>query len=773
MSDGGDIELEEGLMKAEEEELEQTVGEDNDGVYAEPPFLRWLVRTMHVFDAVRTEHRPMEAEMSKDWQADEEILCSFECTQAIEQEYFPLLNFLGCLASREEMTHMITLTNRRVQITMDEAAGCWPSLDEGYERVGHSLCCLCGCIPKGISQSKIMSLGDIAGYSRIMSIPRIQVLSTYRFMLTMWAFVVVLTYGYLCVMSFQDVQDKIVEYSATLNEASISWIGVQFPAPPVPISAEKLKLANPPVNIMVEGGLMLVAVTIVAYVIMDRVMTWGRKFLGTILLVVIPVLVFTFFNLEILAKAGIDASYLQYEDYVKQGQQSVVELQASADELFVSKLSPYMCLLVVLDTCKYAAALLPLWLFIGRLYIVYFGVRTYSLTLNFANQVKYTVSLKKAQVDKVCEALARGGKLGPTGLWTKAVDVKGAGLMTSTVDMPVAIPGDMIDEIDFVAGGGAKVTNAAVAVHKETYAWFWGGEEIYQCSEVFIHSGRARTSLLTSMMFSTNPVPYGVRRIVKFAGVLLILNGVVNYLACGDLLHKEFCPPGPWGPKGELMTVYGFPFLQHGIIWATVGIIVILVPILAGCCYGYLELSFSWGSDSLVIQSTYEKAESFMATLLQATATAESGWVRPDRDTWPEEVEVGAWEEHSSISQPRVLKITSHRIAIIDGETTTTTYWRTGLTEADIGPLEWCDPLCNALPCQSARRPRESDLVMLSLNFGWEKALVPADALTGTTLKAVEEFTLPYEQATEILHNLDSVVGNYSHHVWSPDRVSW
>ena len=32
--------------------------------------------------------------------------------------------------------------------------------------------CRCGCIPKGISQSKIMSLGDIAGYSRTMSIPR-------------------------------------------------------------------------------------------------------------------------------------------------------------------------------------------------------------------------------------------------------------------------------------------------------------------------------------------------------------------------------------------------------------------------------------------------------------------------------------------------------------------------------------------------------------------------------------------------------------------------
>ena len=49
MSDN-EIELEESLMEEgkKEEELEQTVGEDNDGVYAEPPFLRWLVRTMHV-----------------------------------------------------------------------------------------------------------------------------------------------------------------------------------------------------------------------------------------------------------------------------------------------------------------------------------------------------------------------------------------------------------------------------------------------------------------------------------------------------------------------------------------------------------------------------------------------------------------------------------------------------------------------------------------------------------------------------------------------------
>ena len=34
---------------------------------------------------------------------------------------------------------------------------------------------------------------------------------------------------------------------------------------------------------------------------------------------------------------------------------------------------------------------------------------------------------------------------------------------------------------------------------------------------------------------------------------------------------------------------------------------------------------------------------------------------------------VGEWTEESSFSQPRVLKITSHRIAIIEGETNTTT----------------------------------------------------------------------------------------------------
>jgi len=475
---------------------------------------------------------------------------------------------------------------------------------------------------------------------------------------------------------------------------------------------------------------------------------------------------------EILAKAGLDASYNQYLDLVKEGQLSVEQLQQQANELFVAKLSPYMCLLIVLDTCKYAAALLPLWLFIGRLYIVYFGVRTYSLTLNFANQVRYTVTLKKAQVDKVCKELARGGALGPRGLWVEPVDVAGAGLLNGQVDMPVALPGDLIDEIDFAGGGGAKVTNAAVAVHKETYAWFFCGEEISQNSEVFIHSGRAKTSLLTRMMFSTNPVPYHLRRIVKIAGFILILNGIFNYLACSDL-HK-----GPDGLCVPYNKEYGFPFIQHGILWATAGLIVLVTPCLAGCCYGYLELSFSWGSDSMSIQSGYGHAETFMSTLLQATATAESGWVRPDRETWAEEELVGQWEEHAFEGQccpmqPRVLKITSHRIAIVEGETNTTTYWRTGLTEADIGPLEWCDPLCNALPCQSARRPRESDLVTLSLNFGWEKALVPADALSGTTLKAVEEFTLPYEQATEILHHLDSVVGNFSHHVWSPDRVNW
>jgi len=32
--------------------------------------------------------------------------------------------------------------------------------------------------------------------------------------------------------------------------------------------------------------------------------------------------------------------------------------------------------------------------------------------------------------------------------------------------MPVAMPGDLIDEIDFAGGGGAKITNAAVAVSR-------------------------------------------------------------------------------------------------------------------------------------------------------------------------------------------------------------------------------------------------------------------------------------------------------------------
>ena len=52
--------------------------------------------------------------------------------------------------------------------------------------------------------------------------------------------------------------------------------------------------------------------------------------------------IFTTFNVEILAKAGLDASYNEYLDLVKAGQTSVLELQTSADDLFVSKLSPYM-----------------------------------------------------------------------------------------------------------------------------------------------------------------------------------------------------------------------------------------------------------------------------------------------------------------------------------------------------------------------------------------------------------------------------------------------
>ena len=93
-----------------------------------------------------------------------------------------------------------------------------------------------------------------------------------------------------------------------------------------------------------------------------------------------------------------------------------------------------------------------------------------------------------------------------------------------------------------------------------------------------------------------------------------------------------------------------------------------------------------------------------------------TGAISTAQNSWPTEEVIGDYEEigeqyslTSCLQKQRTLRITSHRIAIFEGDVenpdTVKTYWRHGLTEALIGPLEWSDPCCDLCPC--CRRPRE------------------------------------------------------------------
>jgi hypothetical protein len=396
-------------------------------------------------------------------------------------------------------------------------------------------------------------------------------------------------------------------------------------------------------------------------------------------------------------------------------------------------------------------------------------VRDYRLILNFAQQVSYTIHLRKNEVDEAIEVLA--GMLGPPGTFVPAVDVAGAGILDSRTDMPVAIPGELVEEIDFASGGGAKITNAAVAVHNEEYAWGCCGVEVSQTTQVFMHSPRAATALVTGMQYTTNFIDYRVRRMIYFLALFVFLNGLLNYVA-------TYFQAGYAGGLAPLTDPETFSGLQMGVNYMIGAFVVGIIPKIAGCLFGRLNIEFAWGASKLRIFASQDKSDLFMNTLLQATKLAAfAEWISPNKDEWPGEELVGQYEEVGGgmLQKTRTLKITSHRIAILEGDPdapdTVQTYWRHGLTEALIGPLEWSDPCCDLLPC--CRRPRPGQSCVLSLNFGWKRATTPLDALPGTELECTERLLLTFADAQEVLHKLDSVLGQYSHHVWSPDKINW
>merc|ERR1711865_1166233 len=210
------------------------------------------------------------------------------------------------------------------------------------------------------------------------------------------------------------------------------------------------------------------------------------------------------------------------------------------------------------------------------------GVRRYKIKLNFANQVSYTLTMRPEDVDAVSMILAQ--ELSREGNIIKSVDVSGAGIMNSEVDMPINLPGQLLHKIDYSAGGGLKLTNVALATHSEQYAFFCCGAEIFQLTEVYIHSPIIMTSLMTKMEYTTNLMPRMMRRLFYFVGLVVLAGGLT--LAARDFTAPQQLPC----PNGVGLCDTNAPFRymdgtpRWGIPMTVFGLFIALFPKLTGCC---------------------------------------------------------------------------------------------------------------------------------------------------------------------------------------------
>jgi len=344
----------------------------------------------------------------------------------------------------------------------------------------------------------------------------------------------------------------------------------------------------------------------------------------------------------------------------------------------------------------------------------------------------------------------------------EAVDVDGAGLLSSETDMPINLPGQLLHTIDYSAGGGLKLTNVALATHSEQYAFFFGGAEIYQLSEVYIHSPKVMASLLTKLEYTTNLMPRMWRRLFYFVGTLLLFLGVAVVIR--DFTAPTTLPDGT-DSGAPFFTVDGTP--RMGIPLTVFALFMISFPKITGCCASKLLLDFTWGTVVLMLTLGSDDAEEVMKWLVSACCRP-GEYLQPDGD-YDEEDLGGPFEEASAqscLSPIRTLQITDLRLKIIDDKTKIS-YMRSGLTECDMGPEEWQEKCFGLCPFSGMTRPSRSETASLSLNFGWLKGL-PQDSFPGTNLAMTERMLFSYEDCMEIMALLDQPLGSFVRHMWSP-----
>jgi len=718
------------LLDAAEEDSEEECTQ-------EPCCLQPFIATTSIFDGPTMQSRP-DLEMGEMGAGyTENILGNFKCTQAIQQSFCGCCTFgQFCCTHRSEFTHSLTLTSKRVQISMDEAEGCWPSMDEDNPSSGNPICGCCCLAPSGCIQTKTLALLDIAGYAREKAVPKVQILSSFRFALSFWAFLVVGTFACAVLMTEEgQAAADVASYhamqatemaSATASAALVSanqtsnsiesWTTVQ----PAPDSST--------VSTVLMGFALIVVLATIFYVLIDQVLKYGWKFVALCTLLLAPLAVLAFMNIDLVFE------HLMSEDLSRQ-------------------VAPYYCLTEVFAKAGIAAASLPLWLLLAWMYIALFGVRQYKIRLNFANQVSYTITMRRKDVDKVSEILAE--QLNGEGNIIPAVDVEGAGWFDENTDMPITLPGQELHTVRYESGGGLKLTNVALATHSEQYSFLFFGPEIYQLSEVYIHSPVIKASLLTRMEHTTNLMPRMMRRLFYFVGALLLALGITFAI-------RDFTASNPEAP---FYYSNGHPRL--GVALSVFAIFIIAFPKITGCCVSTLVLDFTWGTISLFLTLSSDDAEKVMKWIVHASCRPDV-YVKPNEPLEEEELSdpFNEVEAQSCLSPMRVLQITDLRIKIMDDKTSIS-YMRSGLTECDMGPEEWHERCFGLCPITGWSRPNRDSYASLSLNFGWLKGL-PQDSFPGTNLAVTERMMFTYQDCMEICKTLDQPFGEFVHHMWTP-----
>lgn len=620
---------------------------------------------------------------------------------------------------------------------MDEAEGCWPSMDEDNPSIGNTVCGCCCCAPSGCIQTKVMGLLDIAGYAREVAVPKVQILSVFRWALTFWVLVVIGAFGY-AVYQTEEGQAAAASVAHSAEQAGQQAVAAAMNTSVTAAPAPAPDSSTVPTIAM--GFALISILATIFYTMIDRVLVYGWKFVALCFLLLAPVGIFAFWNIDLIFEHVMDPELAQ-------------------------TVAPYHCLVNVFAKAGLAAATLPVFLLWAWIYIAGFGVRQYKIRLNFANQVSYTLTMRPEDVNQVSLLLAQYLSGEPDII--EAVDVAGAGLMDGNTDMPINIPGKLLHEVDYTAGGGLKLTNVALATHSEQYAFFFCGAEIYQLTEVYIHSPIIMASLLTKLEYTTNLMPRMVRRLFYFVGTLLLAAGIT-------LAIRDFTAPTTMLGATGLQEDTGAPVYYRdgtprmGAALTAFSLFLIIFPKLTGCCVSKLVLDFTWGTIVLALTLSSEDADEVMRWIIQATCRP-GEYLQPGTDYGEEELGDGAFEEaeaQSCMSPIRTLQVTTLRVKIMDDKTSTS-YMRSGLTECDMGPEDWHERCFGLCPCSGWSRPNREANASLSMNFGWLKGL-PQDSFPGTNLAMTERMTFTYEQCMQICQLLDQPFGEFVHHMWSP-----